>query len=326
VPEPIGAVRFRGYRGEGDFPGMLAVYNGSRRADGITEVESLAEFTNLYRHLTNCTLETDVLVAESDSGIVGYGRVTWWVETADSDRVLLSIFYLLPEARGGGAAEQMLHWTEARLTEIAAEHPHTGKQFFTAYLDDAEEERGQVLAAAGYLRTQTYAEMVRPLSEPIPAVPLPDGVEIRPVTWDLGRALWEADDRAFRDHHGHSAQTETDYERWRNFEHADPSLWKVAFAGDAIAGQVLNHVNAEQNTAFGRAWGWTESISVQREWRKRGVAKALITESMRMFRAMGMTHVALGVHTANPNGAFPLYEGLGYRVTTLSYEVRKSTR
>ena len=99
----------------------------------------------------------------------------------------------------------------------------------------------------------------------------------------------------------------------------------MAFAKDsgAVAGQVLNYVNTGQNLAFNRSWGWTENISVQREWRQRGIAKALITESMRMFQAMGMTDVGLGVHTTNPNGAFPLYEGLGYRVTTLSYELRK---
>ncbi len=304
---------------------MLAVYNGSRAADGITEVESISEFTNLYRHLTNCDLDTDVLLAETDQGIVGYARVTWWVESANSDRVLLSIFYLLPAARGMGAAEQMLHWTEARLIEVAAERPYSGRQFFTAYLDEAEEERGAVLSSAGYVRTQTYAEMVRSLSEPIPDHLLPETVEIRPVTWDDGRALWEADDRAFRDHVGYSPQTEVDYDRWRNFEHADPALWKVAFVkgSDAIAGQVLNYLNVAQNTTFGRSWGWTENISVQREWRKQGVARSLIAESMRMFQAMGMTDVALGVHTTNPNGAFPLYEGLGYRVTTLSYELRK---
>ena len=213
IPAPIGPVRFRAYQGEVDFPGMLAVYNGSRRADGITEVETMAEFTNLYRHLTHCDLDRDVLLAETDGGIVGYARVTWWVESANSDRVLLSIFYLLPEARGTGVAEQMLQWTEARLGEVAAEHPFEGRQFLTAYLDEAEEERGRVLAAAGYHRTQTYAEMVRSLSDPIPDIPLPDGVEVRPVTWDHGRALWEADDRAFRDHVGYSPQTEVDYER-----------------------------------------------------------------------------------------------------------------
>lgn len=323
LPEPVGGVRFREYRGESDLAGLVAVFNGARRADGITEVSTLEQFTTDYRHLTNCDLDRDLLIAETDAGTVGYTRVTWSVEEANGDRVLLHVFWLLPEVRGFGVAERMLAWAEDRLAEIAAEHPHDGRQFLTGYLDEGEEERERVLGAAGYLRTQTFAEMMRPLSDPIPTLPLPDGVEIRPVTWADGRAVWEADDRAFHDHVGYTPQTETDYDGWTKGENADPALWKVAFADGAIAGQVLNYVNPVENTEYGRKWGWTESISVQREWRNRGLAKALITASMRMFKEMGMEHVALGVHTTNPNGAFPLYESLGYRVTVTSYELRK---
>lgn len=323
LPDPRHGLTFRLYRDEHDFPGMVAAFNASRAADGIREVESLAEFTNVYRHLTNCDLATDALILERDGDIVGYSRVTWSVEEATSDRVLLAVWFLRQEARRPGVAEAVLGWAEARLAEIAAAHPHQGTQHFTGYVDEVEAERLEVLTAAGYRRAQTYAEMVRPLSEPIPEFALPEGLELRPVTWEHGRAIWEANDRAFRDHVGYTPQTETDYEWWRNFEFADPSLWKVAFADDTIAGQVLNYVDTMQNATFDRSWGWTENISVQREWRQRGVAKALIAESMRMFRNMGMTHVALGVHTTNPNGAFPLYEGLGYRVTTQTFEVRK---
>ena len=39
----------------------------------------------------------------------------------------------------------------------------------------------------------------------------------RTSTWEHGRAIWEANDRAFRDHVGYTPQTETDYEWWRNF-------------------------------------------------------------------------------------------------------------
>ena len=37
-------------------------------------------------------------------------------------------------------------------------------------------------------------------------------------------------------------------------------------------------------------------------------------ESIRELADRGMTEVALGVHTENPNGAFDLYAGLGYEV------------
>jgi mycothiol synthase len=60
--------------------------------------------------------------------------------------------------------------------------------------------------------------------------------------------------------------------------------------------------------------GWTEFISTARDWRKRGVARALICESLRELKDRGMSDAALGVHTENPTGAFHLYESLGYEV------------
>ncbi|MBI5157784.1 MAG: GNAT family N-acetyltransferase [Acidimicrobiia bacterium] len=324
LPEPVGGVRFRHRRGESDYPGVVQVYNAARLADGVSGIETLEDFTNQYRHLTNCDLDRDLVVLErADGTVVGYARATWWVEEATNDRLLLAILFLHPEVRGRGVAEVMMTWLEARLAEMAVEHPHSGKDFFIAFLDEGETEREAVLTALGYERTETYAEMTRSLADPIPELALPEGVAIRPTTWADARAVWEADDRAFQDHIGYRKPTEDDYEAWRAEQTNDPSLWKVAFSGDVIAGQVLNYVNQAENSTLGRKWGYTESISVQREWRQRGIAKALISESMRMFRDMGMEYAALGVHTTNPNGAFPLYEGLGYRVTKLGWQLRK---
>lgn len=325
-PEPIGPIRFRGFGGDDDFPGLVAAYNAALIADAGSGLESLEEFANQYRHLTNCDLDRDLLVAEDADGIVGYTRLTWWVEDATDDQILLSASFLHPRGRGTGAADAFQDWSETRLAGIALENPHPGRRFLGAYVDQGETEREAVLRARGYERTQTYAEMTRPLADPIPHLPLPAGVEVRPTTGDDARAVWEADDRAFQDHVGYSPQTETDYERWKASAYGqDPSLWRVAFdvATGEIAGQVLNYVNINENETLGRRWGYTESISTQRAWRRRGLARALIAESMRMFRDMGMEYAALGVHTTNPNGAFPLYEGLGYRVTKLAWEMRK---
>jgi ribosomal protein S18 acetylase RimI-like enzyme len=91
-----------------------------------------------------------------------------------------------------------------------------------------------------------------------------------------------------------------------------------------VAGQVRSFVNTAENEEHGRLRGWTENISTARRWRRRGVAKALIVESIRELAKRGMTEVALGVHTENPNGAFDLYAGLGYEVVSTWTTYRKA--
>jgi ribosomal protein S18 acetylase RimI-like enzyme len=158
------------------------------------------------------------------------------------------------------------------------------------------------------------AEMVRPTVEDLPDHPLPEGLELRPVREEDIRTIWEADMEAFKDHWGYVEPSEEDYERFRAFPYLEPELWKIAWDDEGVAGQVKSFVNAAENEEHGRLRGWTEQISTARRWRRQGVAKALIVESIRELAARGMTEVALGVHTENPNGAYQLYESLGYEV------------
>jgi len=75
----------------------------------------------------------------------------------------------------------------------------------------------------------------------------------------------------------------------------------------------MNYINHDENKKYNRKLGWTENISTHREYRRRGIARALIVRSMQMHKALGMDRVALGVDTENPNGALQLYQSLGYQ-------------
>ena len=68
-----------------------------------------------------------------------------------------------------------------------------------------------------------------------------------------------------------------------------------------------------------RQRGYTQDVFVRRPWRRRGLARSLLVQSIEMFRQMGMAETALGVDTENPSGALRLYESLAY------HEVRRHT-
>ena len=322
LPDPIEGISFRHFGGDEDFVGMVAMIKARARHDGVDRHDSVDEMANAYHHLTNCDLGTDFAIAERAGEIVGYARVFWQIEEATSDRVLEFVEWVHPDVCDVPVESALVAWCESRLRDIASALPFAGRQVLQTWADEPERDKVQVFREAGFEITQTYALMTRSLEVPIPDWPLPAGLEFKPVTNADARRVWEADQEASRDHEGFSVSGDN-FGEFVNSPTFDAALWKVAFEGDEIVGQVLNYIDTAENSDLDRRRGWTEWISVQRPWRKRGVAKAAIVESMRMLKDMGMTEAALTVHTTNLTGAYQLYEGLGYRVVETGYEFRK---
>lgn len=317
---------FRHFRGEADYPLMVDILQGCKIEDDIERVDSVEEVARSYSHLQNCDPYRDMIFAEVDGEAVGYGRVMWWQEENDPQPyVYLNFGWVLPEWRGRGIGTAMMRWQEARLREVAEEqgHPEDAPRFFQNWAADSEKAKTALIQQEGYKPFTYEANMVRPDLEDIPDLPLPEGVEIRPVKPEHYRAIWEHDIEAFRDHWGFAEGMYT-YEEFTDFApYVDPTLWRVAWHGDKPVGQVLNFINPQENEEYDRKRGYTESISVRREYRRQGIASAVIAASLRMLKEQGMEEAALGVHTENPHGAFQLYEKMGYRVVKMHTTYRK---
>jgi ribosomal protein S18 acetylase RimI-like enzyme len=210
----------------------------------------------------------------------------------------------------------MLRHNEHRLRQIADGHPEDGPRLLEGWASDTEDHWGHLLKEEGYNPVRYGFSMVRPDLEEIPELSLPEGLEIRPVPSKQTRAIWRAAREAFRDHWGYS-EDEWSYEHWEEWQESPtytPDLWQVAWAGDEVAGMVLNFINEKENEEYGRLRGYTETICVRRPWRRQGVAKALIANSLRVLKAQGMMEAALGVDADNPNGALHLYRSMGFQV------------
>ena len=129
---------------------------------------------------------------------------------------------------------------------------------------------------------------------------------------------------AFRDHWDAGERTEADFEGWFASPELDTSLWRVAWDGDEVAGSVMNFIYPAENETLGERRGWLDHVSVRRPWRRRGLASALIAESMRAIAEAGMRDAALGVDAENPTGALRVYETLGFRRTRTGVSYRKA--
>ena len=309
----LAGLSFRGFQGEADYPKMVAVVNGSRDADENDELETLANVTNTYTHLVNCDPYEDMLVVEVDGQMAGYARVSWR-DALDGSRLYEHLSFLMPRWRGRGVEREMLHFCERRLHEIAAHHVAGQLRFLQSAVFHGETARRQLLESAGYAPARHFYEMARPDLENIPEAPLPPGLEIRPARPEHYRAVWEALTEAFQDHWGNVSRGEEDYQSWLGNDEFQPHLWQVAWdvATNQVAGMVLGCIFEDENARFHRRQGWLEDIAVRRPWRRRGLARALIAESLRDLEARGMTRAALGVDTENTTGALRVYERMGF--------------
>lgn len=315
---PIPGLRLRRLRGPSDYPGMNEVANEARLAQGIEFYTTDEQFRRFYEHLDNCDISSDLFLAELDGRLIAYVRVAWHDEPAL--RVYEPIVFLDP---GAGSAEifgALFDVAEARIGEIAANHP-VGPKVARTEVTDRPPIIEAGVRARGYEPVRHYFTMVRPTLDDLDDAPMPVGLEIRDVRPEHMEAIYEAEVEAFRDHWGFSEPGQSQRDEFFNDPvRSDTSLWRVAWDGDQVAGMVRSYVNTAENERRGLKRGWVENISVRRPWRRRGLARALIAASFPLLRARGMTEGALGVDTQNLTGALSVYEGCGFQAVSRTSE------
>jgi mycothiol synthase len=321
-------LRFRTFRGETDYPVITAIIQACKETDGVEHSTTLEDVRNDYEHLVNSDPYRDMLFAEVDARSVGYVRA-WWQVNSDGEWIGFSVGYVMPDYRRRGIGRNLLDFVELRLKEISDHLVETGQLSASApryYLHEVHEKalaKESLLKHAGYQAIRYEYDMVRPDLENIPDLPLPAGLEVRPVLPEHYRPVFDASNEAFRDHWCYIEEPEESFQKMQVEPIFDPSLWRVAWDGDQIAGMVLSFINKAENEEFKRKRGYTENICVLRPYRKQGLAKALIALSLKALKERGMEHAALGVDAENTSGATHLYEKMGFRVVSRGTIYRK---
>ena len=309
---PIDGLTFRRYRGTEEHAEMHRVHQAVAAANSVDEAITLEQFDIAYANHFNCDHERDIVMAEVDGRLVAYTRV-FWQDLVDGGRSYENFGFVHPDWRRRGIGIALHRHNEARLREIAAGHPDIEPKWLSSESPDLDVGNIALLRASRYDTVRYYYDMVAEPLEGIVAPPLPAGVELRPVTRNQYRQIWDAQAEAFRDHWGEAEWTE---ESWREFDadpsNADPSLWRIGWDGDDIAGVVTTVVPVEENARHGRNRVYVSGVSVRRPWRRRGLARALLASSLVAAREAGHTGASLGVDSDSPTGATDLYRSLGF--------------
>ena len=319
----IPGLAFRSYAGSGEHAAMVRVYNAAHEGDGMEDVSTPEQFDLNYSTLVNCDPRRDIILAEVSGELVAYARV-FWTDQVEGGRTYENFGFVRPEWRRRGIGGALHHHNEERLREIAESHADVSPKWLSSESMDTAPGNVALLEGSGYTAVRYFYDMVAPTLEGLSAPPMPDGLEVRPVSRDQFRAIWDASVEAFRDHWGEEESTEED---WRRFEadpdHAEQPFWMIGWDGDQVAGAVMTTVPREENEERGRARVWVDSVSVRRPWRRRGLARALLARSLLAARDAGFTSAGLGVDTENVTGALGLYESLGFAPERRGISYRK---
>jgi GNAT superfamily N-acetyltransferase len=274
--------------------------------------------------------ETDVvqqrkgwLVAEIHHRIVGAAVIESWHEE-DGRWVYQIRGWVLPDWRGQGFGTAILHWGETASRKLAAgEHPGEAFQF-AGRANRTNSDATVLLVNEGYAFGYTELEMELGQAVPLAVSPLPPGIELRLALPEhiplIAESIADAYRDEFPDHRFHHTQSEVAGQTaWYSSPLHDRSLWQVAWdkANGTVAGQVLPMLK-------GPEYGYIDEVSVRAGWRRKGIARALLTRALLDLRSRGVSVIGLNTTGEFRTRARDLYTSLGFEVVKTVLCYRKS--
>jgi mycothiol synthase len=317
----IPGLTLRRFAGDDDYAAMAELFTTTSLADEIDFIPDADILRVDYSNWAGFEPTRDIVLAEVESRLVAAADVTRQVR--DGVAVYTTACAVHPEFRRRGLGRALLRYLEAHGRALAESYDDPGGRALGTWTHGGDGGAERLLEQEGYRPVRYGFGMRKQGLGELPAVELPGGLVIREVTPDHHRAIFDADEEAFRDHWGHRETTEEDFERLFGMPDLDTALWSVAWDGDDVVGSVQGMIWKTENETLGVRRGWLERISVRRPWRRKGVARALIVDALRRLRDADMDEAMLGVDSQNPTGALQLYESLGFEVKDRGTTYRK---
>jgi len=295
-----------------DIPAIHKLLLAVDQTDGNETAGTVEDMEREFGDPWSDPMTDSLLGLTADGQVAAFARVFVNPRPEGEYRAYLEV-EIHPRHRRAGLEELTLSWLESRAQQRLEELPASLPRIMRLGCLDHLHDRITLYQGHGYQPVRRFFRMRRDLGQEMPEGPLPQGLTLRAYGPELERACLKAFNESFSENWAYESTT---IEDWRMFFTGSsgfrPDLTLLAMEGDQIAGFSLNYVNREENERLGFQRGWIGQLGVLRPWRRRGVASALLCETMRAFKAEGLQYAALGVDAENQTGALGIYERLGF--------------
>jgi len=309
----IDGLVFRRFEGDTDYSVMSSIGRRSFEADKTDYFETPEDLASYYGSSPDRNPYSEIVIAEAVGEPIAYGRV-WTDPGSEGGLVYWHNAHVVPEWRNTDLRLAMLRFNERQIISMAKRKDMKGPFVCKVWVLDEPNDWRDMIVSEGYRAVMYFFEMIRRNLDDIPEVSFPDGLELRPPEPEDYPKIWNASKEAFRGKPWfvEASYDEKYYDAWRKSPAFQPDLWRVAWDGDEVAGMARNEISIDQNREFGRSRGYTQHLSVSPKWRRRGLGRALLAESLKMMREKGMEEASLDVETQSTTGEVHLYESMGY--------------
>jgi len=256
-------------------------------------------------------LEADTRIAVSPEGRV-VGFMEFWDDFTGTGQRLYAFVSLYPDYADHPIGDALWGLAEERARQSSRSAPPDAPQRLKTSLWSSSAAARSRLERRGWRRIRHSFQMQRDFDTAPETPEWPEGIGVREfvrgqdeeVTFAVRQEtyadMWDFDNAPFSVWKHHLIETNPDF---------DPAFWFLATEGDEVVGMTL----CDAHTSEDAEMGWVKSVGVRRDWRRRGIASALLRHAFGEFYRRGTRKVALSVDAESLTGAQRIYSQAGMR-------------
>jgi mycothiol synthase len=302
----------RQYKGESDLQLIVDLFDACEQVDRV-ELSMSIDRLRLSIEAPNVDPAEGMRLWENDQGqLIGFSQ-SWIEEPTGADLADGGLWFIVhPVARGGDIEAQMIALAESRIRKVGQERQGQPKLFTWSL--STQIDRIALIEQHGFVESRHFFNLSRSLHDSLPTPQLPAGFTIRPVYRSQDAQAWvEMYNRAFWGQWNFHPLTVESYQYRLQDPDYLPDIDLVAIDPDGkFASACYCAIDPAHNKFTGRQEGWVVLLFTSPDFRRKGLAKAMLLSGLARLQALNLDIARIGVDSRNAFGAGKLYQSVGF--------------